>query len=356
MKNYCIVILFCLTATILFAQADTSKDSISEKLLFSNKAETEKWLIKNNIPALGIGYIEDGKIKEAKVYGFLEKGRPAPNNAIFTIASLTKPITAMVVLKLIDAGKWSLDEPIYKYWLDPDLMNDPRVKTLTTRFILSHRSGFPNWRSENADNKLSFIAEPGTKYHYSGEGFEYLRKAVERKFGKSLDLLANELIFQPAQMNDTKFFWGAGIDETRFAKPYDKDGNLYNDASINSKSASAAFGVLTTVKDYSRFLIFVMNGDGIKKKLYDEMVADQTQIKAHQYYGLGWMVDEIEDENVITHGGVGKGTQTIIFMLPRSKKGLVIFTNSGNGGDAYIPVIQKYLGKKGREIIDVETK
>ena len=71
---------------------------------------------------------------------------------------------------------------------------------------------------------------------------------------------------------------------------------------------------------------------------------------------MGFYVDEIDAENVITHGGVGKGTQTIVFMLPKSKKGLLIFTNSGNGGDAYIPVIQKYLGKKGREIIDVETK
>ncbi len=333
-----------------------NKDSINKKLLFTDKAETEKWLIKNNIPALGIGYIKDGKIAEAKVYGVLEKGRPASDNAIFSIASLTKPVTAMVVLKLVNAGKWNLDEPLYKYWLDPDIADDPRAKKLTTRFILSHRSGFPNWRSENADKKLSFINEPGTKYHYSGEGFEYLRKAIEKKFHTTLDQLADELIFKPLQMNDTKFLWGSGIDETRFAKPHERNGNLYNDATIQNTSASAAFGVLTTVEDYSKFLIYVMNGAGLKKKLYEEMVSNQTQIKAHQYYGLGWMVDEIGGENVLTHGGVGMGTQTIVFMLPKSKEGLVIFTNCGNGGDAYITVIQKFLGKQGQEIIDVETK
>ena len=351
MKKTIISVVLFFTFLNLYAQVN-----MSPELMFNDRKETEKWLIKNNIPALGIGYINNGKIVEAKVYGELEKGKPAPDNAIFTIASLTKPITAMTVLKLVDEGKWNLDEPVYKYWVDPDVANDPRLKMLTTRFILSHRSGFPNWRRENTDNKLSFQSEPGTKYHYSGEGFEYLRKAIENKFHTTLDQLAMELIFKPLQMNNTKFFWGGGIDEKRFAKPHDKDGKLYNDASINSTSASSAFGVLTTVEDYSKFLIYVMNGAGLKKKLFNEMAASQTPIKAHQYYGLGWMVDEIDGENVITHGGVGIGTQTIVFMLPKAKRGLVIFTNSGNGGEAYIPVIQKYLGKEGQEIIDVETK
>lgn len=335
-------------------QGNETKDTIDEKLLFNDRKKTERWLIKNKIPVLGIGYIKDGKIEEVKVYGDLEKGRPAPDNTIFTIASLTKPVTVMTVLKLVDEGKWNLDEPLSKYWIDPDVANDPRVKKLTTRFILSHRSGFPNWRWENTDKKLSFQSEPGTKYHYSGEGFEYLRKAIENKFHKSFDQLANELIFKPLQMNDTKFFWDKTVDETRFAKPHDKNGNLLVD-NMNT-SSNSAYGVLTSVEDYSKFLVYVMNGAGLKKKLYKEMVAKQTQIKAHQYYGLGWMIDEIDGENVITHGGVDNGTQTIVFVLPESKKGLVIFTNSGNGGDAYIPVIQKYLGKEGQEIIDVETK
>lgn len=327
------------------------KDTINEKLLFIDKVETNKWLQKNHIPALGIGFINNGKI-ETKVYGFLEKGNAAPENTIFSIASLTKPVTAMVVLKLVDAGMWKLDEPIYKYWIDPDVAMDNRAKKLTTRYILSHRSGFPNWR----DGKLTFQYEPGTKYQYSGEGFEYLRKAIEKKFHKTLDQLAGELIFKPLKMNDTKFYWGTGIDEKRFAIPHDKAGNLYNDVTIKNESASAAYGILTTVKDYSIFLDYVMNGAGINPKLLREMFSNQTQIKTHQYFGLGWIIEEINNENVITHGGVGTGTQTIVFMLPKAKQGLVIFTNSGNGGEAYIPVLLKYLGKDGQGIIDVETK
>ena len=327
---------------------------INQNILFNDKAETERWLKQKNIPVLGIGYIKDGKVEEVKVYGELEKTTLAPDNTIFTIASLTKPITAMTVLKLVDEGKWNLDEPIYKYWIDSDVSRDPRLKKLTTRFILSHRSGFPNWRWENLDKKLTFQFDPGTKYNYSGEGFEYLRKVIESKFHKSLNQLANELIFKPLKMKDTKYIWDNSIDETRFAKRYDKNGIPLIEN--KSKVANAAYGVLTTIEDYSKFLIYVMNGAGLKKKLYNEMIANQTQIKSHQYFGLGWMVDEIDGENVITHGGVDNGTQTIVFLLPKSKKGLVIFTNCGNGADAYIPVIQKYLLKEGQEIIDVETK
>ncbi len=348
------LLLFLVSCTNSIGQTVAKSDSLfnNKESLFSDKTATERWLVRNSIPAVGIGYVDKGKLEVANVYGVLETGRPATDDAIFSVASLTKPIAALVVLKLVNAGKWNLNTPISQYWTDPDLVGDPRLKKLTTRFILSHRSGFPNWRS----GKLSFQYEPGTNYQYSGEGFEYLRKAIEIKFTKSFDQLAEELLFKPLQMNDTQFFWGDGIDEERFAKPHDQDGNLYHDRSIENKIPSAAFGVLTTVKDYSKFLIYVMNGAGLSKKLYNEMIADQTFIKANQYFGLGWIIDHIENEHVISHGGVGKGTQTIFFILPKSKKILLILTNSGNGGQAYISVMKKYLGKQGQEIIDVETK
>ena len=156
-----------------------------ENLLFIDKNETERWLKQKHIPALGVGFIKDGKIEQISVFGELQLNKPAPINTIWNVASMAKPITAMVVLKLINAGKWDLDEPIYKYYTDPDIINEPRAKLITTRIILSHQTGFPNSRGNNNDGKLSFEFEPGTKYQYSGEGYEYLRKALENKFKKS---------------------------------------------------------------------------------------------------------------------------------------------------------------------------
>jgi len=96
-----------------------------------------------NIPALGVAYIEDGQVKEIKVYGELKQGVPAPFNTVFNVASITKTITALVTLRLVNAGKWSLDEPVCHYWTDPDVRDDPRSKKLTTRHILTHQTGFP---------------------------------------------------------------------------------------------------------------------------------------------------------------------------------------------------------------------
>lgn len=327
---------------------------INQSILFDNKIETERWLKKIGVPILGIGFIKNSKIAKVEVFGELETNKLAPKNTIFTIASLTKPITAMIVMKLVNEGKWNLDEPIFKYWVDPEVANDQKLKKLTTRFILSHRSGFPNWRWETSGKKLSFQFEPGAKYSYSGEGFEYLRKALENKFKMSFDQLANEILFNPLKMRDTKFFYDNSIDETRFAKRRNKIGNILNE---NKNSViNAAYGVCTTVEDYTKFLLYVMNGAGLKNKLYNEMISNQSQIKQNQYFGLGWIIDEIDKENVITHGGVDEGTQTIAFILPKSKKGLIIFTNSGNGSETYIAVIKKYLQEQGDEIINVETK
>ena len=129
---------------------------INSEVLFKDPIATEKWLKQKNIPALGIGYIENGIIEQSSALGELEKGVKAPINTVWNVASLTKPITALIVLKLIDAGKLSLDEPVYKYYIDPDLMNDPRVQLLTPRIILSHQTGFANNRYNYKDKKLKF--------------------------------------------------------------------------------------------------------------------------------------------------------------------------------------------------------
>jgi len=163
--------------------------------MFDNDKEIEKWLKSINIPALGIGVINNGKLQQVKVFGELDKGKTAPYNTVFNVASLAKPVTAMVVLKLVSTGKWDLDEPIFKYWTDPDVADDPRSKKLTTRHILSQQSGFPNWRYSNKSNKLTFQFSPGTQYQYSGEGIEYLRKALESKFKKSIERISNRINF-----------------------------------------------------------------------------------------------------------------------------------------------------------------
>jgi CubicO group peptidase (beta-lactamase class C family) len=104
-RNILLLLLHLFNCCALRAQTETH-------LPFGNDAYVENWLKKNKVPALGIGVINKGKLQQVKVYGELSSGVTAPYNTIWNVASLTKPVTAMVALKLVSAGNWSLDEPV----------------------------------------------------------------------------------------------------------------------------------------------------------------------------------------------------------------------------------------------------
>lgn len=343
-----------LTKSLSYEHQDKQLSSANSSI-FGSDTEVEKWLKENNIPTLGIGVIKDGRLNQVKVFGELQKGVPAPYNTIFNVASLTKPITAMVTLKLVSLGKWNLDEPVYKFWIDPDVSKDKNLKKLTTRHILTHQTGFANWRGNNADGKLHFEFAPGTKYQYSGEGFEYLRKALEKKFKKTLNQLAGELIFEPLKMKDTNFFWDKNTDSARFAIGYHPEGVPYK--TIKNKTANAADDLLTTVEDYGTFLASVLKGDGLSTQVFNDMITHQVATKKDKYFGLGFEIYDLGNgEYALSHGGSDKGCQTIVFLLPQTRQGLILFTNVDDGYKVYEKSLLHYLGEYGRRIIEIETK
>ena len=303
------------------------------------------WLKETNVPAIGIGIIENGKLKYTKVFGELRKGgptrSPTPPNSIFQVASLTKPVVEILTLKLVTSGKWNLDEPLANYWVDPDVQTDPRHKKLTTRHVLTHQSGFPNWRSSNSTNKLEFMAEPGTKVNYSGEGLEYLRRALEKKFNEPLELLAQKHLFQPYGMKDTRFFWDASMDESRFAVAHNKEGRPYD---INkNNSANAADLLLTTVADYGRFAVNVLQGKGLSKSVFNEMVRPQVPYPSGKnlFFGLGWMImPELSNgDYALIHTGSDPGVSTVVILFPKSQRGLIVFTNGDNGTQVWTRIL-----------------
>ncbi|MCD1118511.1 class A beta-lactamase-related serine hydrolase [Chryseobacterium turcicum] len=315
----------------------------------------EQLLKSNNIPTLGLGIIEDGKLTEIKVYGKLNDKTSASYNSLFNVASLTKPITAITVLRLVSLGKWNLDEPLDKYFIDSDIAKDPRYKKLTTRLILSHQTGFPNWRWMNNDKKLRFEFDPGTKYQYSGEGFEYLRKALENKFHKSLEELAKELVFQPLDMKDTSYIWNEKTCSERMILGYNNSGKPYE--IVKNKTPNAADDLVTSVEDYGKFLVGVLNNDLLSSKIAEEMKTKQIETKKNKFFGLGFEIYDLgNNEIALSHGGSDKGVNTIVFLLPKTKKGLIIFTNAENGYKIYEPLVNHYLGNVGKKIISIETK
>ena len=151
-------------------------------------------------------------------------GDSATTKTLYNIASLSKPISAEVVLRLASQGRLSLDDPMYLYWTDPDIANDDRRKLLTPRLAMSHQTGFPNWRRETG-GALAFKRTPGEAYGYSGEGFEYLARYAGKKTHTDFEALAQSLVLDPLKMADTAYTRRAWFDG-RIALPTDSQGKV----------------------------------------------------------------------------------------------------------------------------------
>jgi CubicO group peptidase (beta-lactamase class C family) len=335
-----IALLSVLILCVLYVNAAEAQVKTEENLSFENKVNN--WLTENNVPAVGIGIIENGKIKYVKVFGELKKGTPAPDNAVFNIASMTKPVVTMLTLKLVEAGQWDLNEPLCHYWVDPDIANNPWHKKLTTRRVLTHQTGFPNWRYMLPDKKLAFDFEPGTQYQYSGEGFEYLRNALEHKFNKPIEKLLDSIIFKPLGMKNTGY-WGKNVNKLNYAHFHDAQGNEFD--LPYPMGVSAADLLFTSIEDYCKFEIDVINGAGLSATLFDDMIEPHVKMKEHYAKGLGWEVitDLPDGEYSLEHGGSDPGVKTIAIILPKSKRGIVVLTNGDNGMFVYNNIIKESI-------------
>jgi CubicO group peptidase (beta-lactamase class C family) len=306
----------------------------------------------HHIPAVGIAIIKDGKLTQAKTFGYLTSGQPSPTHTIFNVASLTKPVIALLTLKLVSRGQWQLDEPLSRYWIDPDVVNDPHHKKLTTRHILSHQTGFLNWRWLHNTKKLTFDFEPGTKFQYSGEGFEYLRRALEYQFKKPLDQLCDSLLFKPLGMTDSRLVWDQQVDTTRFAHSHDKEGQPSYKIT-KQQTPNAADDLLTTVEDYERFAAWVINGAGLPPALFAEMISPRATINNNSAMALSWelFTNLPNDEYAILHTGSDWGVKTLVILFPKSKQGLVVLTNGDNGMQLYDPLIRQSFGNLGKAFL-----
>ena len=319
----------------------------------SDDAAIKALMKEHKVPALGVGIIKDGKIVQAKVYGELAANKHAPANTIFNVASLTKPVVTMLTLKLVSMGKWNLDEPLANYWIDPDVKEDSAAYMLTARHVLSHQTGFVNWRWLHPTKKLTFDFKPGTKFQYSGEGFEYLRKALEKKFQKPLHELVDALVFGPLQMHDSRLTWDKNVPEARFAKWHDGDGkNAYE--TWKPQTPNAADDMLTTIEDYSKFGVAVLHGFDLPDSLYKDMITPRSALAKNSSMCLGWEhFDNIAgNEYALLHTGSDIGVKTLVLLFPNAKEGLVVFTNSDNGHLLYEKLIIMILGDLEKAFMD----
>ncbi len=304
------------------------------------------------VPGVSVALIEDGKITWIGSFGVknTKTGDKVDDRTVFQAASLSKPVFAYGVLKLVDQGKLDLDTPLSKY-IPEYVEHDERVNTVTARHVLTHRTGFPNWRPGGKPLAIHFT--PGERFSYSGEGFVYLQRAVEKITGQPLDTWMKQTVFSPLEMTDSSYLWQAKY-ETLAASGHNPAGTpnkpnkpVEGGSPINGGGGPAsASTLLTTARDYARFVVAVMNGTGLKPETGRAMLTPQSQVDAgcsncigrpitHTSdsisWGLGFGLEETTHGRSFWHWGDNGDFKAFIAASPSSKRGVVIFTNSSNG-------------------------
>jgi CubicO group peptidase (beta-lactamase class C family) len=332
-------------------------------------ATVARLMKEDNVTGVGIGVFHDGKISYLKAYGRrdIETGLALTQDSVMPGASMSKAAFATVVMLLVQKGVLDLDIPIQQYLPKPlpeyekyaDLQGDDRYKKITLRILLSHTSGFPNFRWFEDDKKLKIHFEPSTRYAYSGEGYQLAQLVVETVTGKSLTALMEEDLFGPLGMTRTSMVWEPRF-ESDFANGYDEHGKSLGPQKRSKPGAAGS--MQTTLHDYATFLSAVMRNQVLNPKTTAEMFKPQVMIHStHQFptlapetttahdaiqlsAGLGWGLYRSPYGNAFFKGGYDDGWrhQGICFS---NGDGLLIMTNSSNGNGIFEPLFDSILGK-----------
>ncbi len=317
------------------------------------------------VTGAGIAIFSNGKIAYLKAYGFRDKEKnfPLTVDSIMSAASFSKVGFAYLVMKLVDDGVLDLNKPVHQYLPKPlpeypkyaDLADDPRYKRITARMLLSHTSGFANWRWLEEDRKLRIHFEPGARFAYSGEGIDLLQLVVETIAKKPLDEMMKERVFTPLAMTHTSMIWENRF-EGDYANGYDEYGRSVGPHRWNH--ADAAGSMLTTVHDFALFTQAVMEGTGLREKTREQMLGPQIPINSkHEFpslneettednkairlsYGLAWGLYWSPYGKVFFKEGHDEGWRNYTACFDKQKSGIVIMTNSSNGEGIFKEVLE----------------
>lgn len=291
----------------------------------------------HQIPAVSLSIMKDGKIAYTKNYGVVNSvsQEPITQKSVFEAASITKPVFAYTVCKLAQKGVIDLDTPLHKRFPFPEseLKKYPCYRDITARHVLTHVTGLNNWGVE-------LVHCPGEQYGYSGQGFEYLTKALAKSFTEEMDLTImkhlQEEVLIPFDMNNTYFM------ESETLNKLCVDGHLDNQPSEQEfpESPEMAFGMHCNAIDIAKFAIGLLYRKGLSQEMATDVFTIHTIVPEEekefdsdyeQGYGLGLYLRNSPYGKVFGHSGSNYDFKCLFEVYDELKMGYVIMTNSDTG-------------------------
>lgn len=313
-----------------------------------------------NVQGLSITSINIGQISGTENYGLLElgSGKNVNEDSIFSACSISKFLTGMLVMKLINQGLLDLDEDVNNRlvsWKVPE--NDfTKSKRVTLRSLLSHQSGIIDPKNSFGELKsitcipslvellegktpyckvpIEVSYEPESRFDYSDAGFCIIQQLIEDVTGKPFHQVMKERIFEPLKMGSSTLGMEIpDMDKDKFSCGHNKYGKLV-DGKYPFYPYPAASGLWTTSLDLAKLVIELMDaikGEsklGISSSAIKDMISPQ---RGKAWAGLGLFLSGSEKEIEIQSLGWGVGFQCMMVAFPYLEKGAVIMTNTELG-------------------------
>jgi serine beta-lactamase-like protein LACTB len=313
------------------------------------------------IPGMSVTVAVDGQIVWSEGFGYadMEKRVPACPDTRFRIGSVSKPITATMMVKLAEEGRLDIDAPVHQY-----LPSYPGPRGITLRHLASHRSGIRHYRDDQeAFTQVQFkdlreslalfqndpvLFAPDTRHEYSSYGYALLGAAMEAVAEQEFGMLVQRFA-QSIGMNSTTVDRNDStlVGLTRFydhVTPYVTDGQVHRSPFVAMSSKWAGGGIISTTEDLARF------GSALLPNAEALLLADTTRELLFTSrsrlgppiigYALGWMtMRDMDLRKVYMHFGAGSGTTSWLGVFPDEGVVVAVLANLGHAGFTYASTI-----------------
>jgi len=339
--------IYYIAATISFllianAHADTVDDVITAEMK------------RRNIPGLSLAIIDGGKIVKTRGYGVTEKGGKVAVTAstLFQAASISKPVTAVGALHLVEQGKLTLDADVntkLTSWKVPDnaFTQDKKV---TVRGILSHTaglsvSGFPGYTSSAPKPTLLQVLNgeapantapvrvetiPGSVWNYSGGGYTVLQQLIVDVTGQPFPDFMRDTVLTPSGMNDSAYAQPLPVNKI----PLAATGHYSNRDAVVGRAHTypemAAAGLWTTPSDLARFVIGVQQSLAGTSNPIISAAMTREMLTAQKNTGLGFFLDGTGKRQKFSHSGRNEGFDTFMSATAETGRGAIIMINTND--------------------------
>jgi CubicO group peptidase (beta-lactamase class C family) len=325
------------------------------------RARIDRALVEDGVPSIAVAVAKDGRIVWEQGFGWADREARtvATEHTMYSLASISKPITATGLMVLVQRGAVDLDRPINDYLGKAKV--DGRAfdaSAATVRRVANHTAGLPLhfhffYRDEPArrpamDETIrryaNLVTAPGERWYYSNLGFGLLDYVIERASGKSYEDFMREEVFLPLGLTRMSIHIPPGH-EANTAMRYAPDDTRIPFYDFDHPGGSAVFA---SAHDLVRFGMFHLKNPLPDQKAVlsdaslDAMVRGGAETTRNGTYGVGWQQNRSPRGGVtVSHGGGMDGVSTRLVLVPEANTAVVVLSNSANAavGDVQAEIL-----------------